>query len=101
MRRKYPSFEEDLQEQLQNPEFSAAFKEAKRELEFATSLIHARELRGLTQTALAERLNSKQPMVARWEKGQVPQVPSLKALAHVLNAKIVITPNEKILIETL
>ena len=101
MAREYPSFDQDLQEQLHEPEFAAACYEAKRELAFASSLIRAREVRGLTQTLLAEKLDSKQPMIARWERGQVPQVRSLKALANVLNARIVIAPNDQIVIETL
>jgi len=101
MHRQFPTFEDDLHEQLQNPEFAKAFDEAKRELAFAASLIQAREKRGLTQVALAQQMNSKQPMIARWEKGQVPQVPSLMSLANVLNAQIVIAPNQRILIETL
>jgi len=101
MAREYPSFDQDLQEQLHEPEFAAAYYEAKRELAFASSLIRAREVRGLTQTLLAEKLDSKQPMIARWERGQVPQVRSLKALANVLNARIVIAPNDQIVIETL
>lgn len=47
-------------------------------------ILKARAAAGLTQTQLAKKIGSSQPMVARWESGA--QVPSVRTLVKVAQA---------------
>ena len=54
--------------QLSDPDFSALYEEEARKKELWLQLVEARQLAGLTQSELAERLGVSQAQVARIEK---------------------------------
>lgn len=58
-----------------------------------------REKRGLTQSQLAELVGAKQPMIARYEKGQIPSVPMLQKLTHALSAVFTMKPDGSVIFE--
>lgn len=62
-------FNDFLEEQLQDPEFRQAWEETKVEYEVSRQLILLRKQKGLTQSQLVERLNTKQSVISRIEKG--------------------------------
>ena len=55
-----------------------------RTLGLAVALIRARADAGLTQEALAERMGTKQEVIARWEDSRV--MPSTRTLARLAKA---------------
>lgn len=79
-----------LKARFDSPGFGEEYAKAKIEAEFAVALARAREARGLTQAQLAEKMQCKQQMVARYEKGQLPALPMLQRLAAALRASIII-----------
>src|SRR5437588_13049193 len=81
-----------VQEQIQaDPEFAGLLEETRREVAFAIELARLRERRKMTQQALAEATGIKQPMLARYERGQIPTVPTLQRLAQAMDAEVRIT----------
>lgn len=98
---KLVSYKSLLDEELKTPEFAVEFSQMRAALEFAFSLTLLREERGLTQAALGERAGIKQPMIARIEKGQIPNTTTLQKLACALNAQVHILPDGCIKIEAL
>jgi ribosome-binding protein aMBF1 (putative translation factor) len=80
-------------EQMKDPEFAEEYHKSKPEFDFALALAMAREARSLTQKQLAEATGIKQPMISRFERGQVPELPTLRKIAAALNARIVIEPD--------
>jgi len=86
--RKFQTFDEFHSEQMKNPEFAAAYNELKPETDFAFALAVAREKRGLTQQALAEKVECKQQQIAKYERGVMPGAAVLGRLAQALNANI-------------
>lgn len=82
-----------VQEQIDaEPAFAAELEAARAEVQFAIGLARIREKRGLTQIALAEAAGIRQPMLARYERGQIPTVPTLQRLARALNAEVRVSP---------
>jgi len=75
-----------------DPAFAEAYEAARLEVDFAIGLATLREKRGLTQQALADAAGLKQPMLARYERGQIPTVPTLQRLAEALDAEIRVSP---------
>lgn len=53
-------------------------------LDAAGLLREARQIAGLSQTALAQRIGTTQPVISRWERGL--EVPRIDALARALQA---------------
>jgi transcriptional regulator with XRE-family HTH domain len=90
---KLISFKSYFNEKMKDPEFAKEFHNAEGEIRFAVSLAMLREKRGLTQSKLGEMVGAKQPMIARYEKGQIPSVTMLKKLTHVLNGVFTIDPD--------
>lgn len=74
-----------------DPSFAEELEKARAEVHFAIQLARMRERRKLTQLALAEAAGLKQPMLARYERGQIPTVPTLQRLAKALNAEVRVT----------
>lgn len=96
---KLISFKSYLNERMNDPEFTLELEKAQEELRFAISLTLLREKRGLTQEGLGVLVGAKQPMIARYEKGQIPSVAMIKKLTHALNAVFIIEPNGSIKVE--
>lgn len=75
----------DLHEEwMKNPEYRAEYEALEDEYQLARALIEARVRAGLTQEELAERMGTKQPVVARLESGRVS--PSAKTLQRFAQA---------------
>ena len=59
----------------------------------ACTIIEMRQGQGLTQTELAEKAHTSQPVIARLERGSDSRIPSLELLgrvAHALGKEIII-----------
>lgn len=63
------------------------YENATAEVRFALALAEAR---GMTQKQLSDVTKIKQPMLSRYERGQIPAVPTLQKIAAALNAQITI-----------
>ncbi|MGH2868369.1 MAG: helix-turn-helix domain-containing protein, partial [Solirubrobacteraceae bacterium] len=73
--------DEILQEELQDPEFRAVWERTALARAVALAIVRYRGDHGLSQRDLAERLDMKQPQVARLELGEVN--PSMETLMRV------------------
>lgn len=62
--------QEVLKEWLKDEEFRKGYEEELEKLRIAHTLIKLREQRGLTQAALARRMQVSQPFIAKLESGQ-------------------------------
>jgi transcriptional regulator with XRE-family HTH domain len=92
----YPSADEVLAEALQDAAVRVKWDETKLARDVALWLVRHRGEHGLTQTALAEQLGWKQPVVARFERGD--HEPSMATLQHLVQtlggqARISIDPD--------
>ena len=69
---------------LNDPDYQAAYEQLAAEFELASTIIAARTQAGLTQAELAQRMNSKQSLVARLESGA--QNTTVKTLTRIATA---------------
>lgn len=69
---------------MNDPAYRTEYEALEGEFSLATALIRARSNAGLTQEQLAERMGTKQEVVARWEGGKV--LPSTRTLARFAKA---------------
>jgi ribosome-binding protein aMBF1 (putative translation factor) len=69
---------------MKDEKFKAAYDALEPEYELAGALIEARAKANLSQTELAKRMHTTQPMIARMESGR--QVPSAATLLKVAKA---------------
>ena len=69
---------------MNDPVYRTEYNGLEAEFTLATALIRARADAGLTQEQLAERMGTKQEVVARWEGGRV--LPSTRTLARLAKA---------------
>lgn len=60
---------QDLERELQDPEYVKLYGAEEAKAEFAVILARARRRSGMTQTELAERLGLSQPYIAKLERG--------------------------------
>jgi transcriptional regulator with XRE-family HTH domain len=78
----YPSADDVLAEALQNAEVRAQWEQTRLARDVALWLVRHRGEHGLTQSALAQQLGWKQPVVARLERGD--HEPSMATLQHLV-----------------
>ena len=71
-------------EWMKDPGYRAEYDALEGEFALASALIRARADAGLTQEQLAERMGTKQEVIARWEGGRV--MPSTRTLARLAKA---------------
>ena len=64
------SFQDVLREDMKNPEFKKAFKEADLPIRLAIQIAEAREKAHLTQAQLARKIGTKQQAISRVESGE-------------------------------
>lgn len=83
-----------VQEQSEDEEFALELEQARAQARFAVELAMARESQGLTQEQVAQKARIRQPMLARYERGQLPSAPTLLRLASALNAEIIFSPGQ-------
>lgn len=69
---------------MKDPAYREEYDALEVEFALSTALIRARAEAGLTQEALAERMGTKQEVIARWEGGKV--MPSTRTLARLAKA---------------
>jgi transcriptional regulator with XRE-family HTH domain len=69
---------------MEDPAYREEYETLEGEFALASTLIRARADAGLTQEELAERMGTKQAVVARWEGGKV--MPSTRTLARLAKA---------------
>lgn len=82
---EYQTLDSYLTEQMQDPEFRAAYEA----LEPSYQIARLRILRGLTQEQLAEKVGTKQPSIARLESGRTtPSLDFLQRVAEALDAEV-------------
>lgn len=86
------SHKDYLKEQLQNPEFVAAYKALEPQYQLARAIIAARIKAGMTQAELAERASLPQSNISRLESGPInPTVRTLEKVAAGLGKKLSFT----------
>lgn len=77
-----------------NPKFAEDLSNADRDVAIAVELAKLRELRGLSQTEVAQLTGMKQPQIARLESGAyLPQIGTLRKLLGVLGGKLELGAN--------
>jgi ribosome-binding protein aMBF1 (putative translation factor) len=69
---------------MREPAYRDAYDAAEGDFSVAAAFIRARANAGLTQEQLAERMGTKQEVIARWEGGTV--LPSTRTLARFAKA---------------
>jgi len=69
---------------MTDPAYRREYDALEAEFAIAAALIRARADAGLTQEQLAERMGTKQEVIARWESGKV--LPSTRTLARLAKA---------------
>ncbi len=74
---------------MKEPKYRKAFEALEEEYVLASAVIDARNRAGLTQKALAERMGTTQPVVARLESGRVrPSLRTLERLARATRSRL-------------
>ena len=87
--KSYTNWESHKKDLLKNPKFKEALKETRLEYQIARAIIEARVNKGLTQSDLAERLDTKQSVISRVENAKTtPSLSFLKRLASVLETTL-------------
>lgn len=77
--------------EMENPEFRSAYEVLEPEFQIARQVIRARIARKLTQTQLAKRIGTKQPVISRLEgMDSIPTINLLKKVAESLGKKLII-----------
>lgn len=76
---------------LKDPKVKAEYEKLQPKFAAVSALIEARINKGLTQEALARKINTKQSAIARIESGNAnPSVEFLQRMAEALGKKLVI-----------
>ena len=76
-------------EWLNDPVYPKEYDALEETLTLAAALMRARADAGLTQEQLAQRMGTKQEVVARWEGGKVmPSTRTLARLAHATGTRL-------------
>ena len=77
---------------MNDPAYQKEYAALESEFALTAALIRARAYAGLTQEQLAERMGTKQEVIARWEGGKVlPSTRSLEKLAKATGTRLQIT----------
>jgi len=83
------TFESDLKQELQDPEFAKMFGAAQAKSSFAITLAEARRQLNLTQHQLAARLGVSQAYIAKLEGGEAnPTLERIGSLLAVLGLSL-------------
>ena len=85
-------FREYHDEQMQDPEFAAAYRALEPEFQVAREVIRLRLQRGLSQKELAQKAGTGQPNISRLERGTInPSLRFLQRVASALGAEVEIS----------
>lgn len=83
------TFDEELKEQLKDPEFKKAWDELETEYELINALIAARVYRNMTQKELSQKSGIDQANISKIETGMYnPSLKILKRLADAMDMKL-------------
>jgi len=86
---QYPSFSEELKNDLKDPKFRAAFEKTGERFEAAYAILEMRHKAKLTQKELAKKMKVSQSVVARIEQGsQNLTIGTLMKLAGVCGKRL-------------
>ena len=90
---KSTNFDQYLDEQIKDAEFTARFGQAGEAWDIALQLTALRENAGLTQKEVARRLNTSQQHISRLESPSYEghSLSNLRRLAGALNARVKVT----------
>jgi transcriptional regulator with XRE-family HTH domain len=76
---------------LKDPKYRRAYDALEDEFAVAKAVIAARSRAGLTQTELARKMGTTQPVVARMESGRIqPSMRTLQRLARATRSRLMI-----------
>jgi ribosome-binding protein aMBF1 (putative translation factor) len=76
---------------MKEPKYRKAYDSLEDEFAVAKAVIAARNRAGLTQTELARKMGTTQPVVARMEGGRIqPSLRTLKRLADATGSRLMI-----------
>ena len=75
-----------LEKKLKDPTFRLHFNESQALSELCHSVAQARQIKGLTQAALAQACQTTQSVIARLECGNNGRMPSLELLGRIAQA---------------
>ncbi len=92
--KKLKTFNSDelFNEEMKNPEFKRAYEALEPEFQIARQVIKSRIAKRLTQTQLAKKMGTKQPVISRLEGMEsTPTITLLKKVAESLGKKLVIS----------
>jgi len=77
---------------MNKPAYRQAYEGMAAEFELASAIISARSKAGLSQAELAERMGTKQPVVARLESGNSnPSYHTLERIAEATGSRLIIS----------
>jgi ribosome-binding protein aMBF1 (putative translation factor) len=76
---------------MEEPKYRKAYEVLEKEFALASAVIDARNHAGLTQQALARKMGTTQPVVARLESGRTrPSMRTLERLAAATGSRLLI-----------
>lgn len=76
---------------IKEPKYRKAYEALEKEFALASAVIDARNHAGLTQQALARKMGTTQPVVARLESGRTrPSMRTLERLAAATGSRLLI-----------
>ena len=76
---------------MKEPKYRKAYEALEEEFALASAVIDARNRAGLTQQALARKMGTTQPVVARLESGRTrPSMRTLERLAKATGSRLLI-----------
>lgn len=82
-----------LEEAKQDPAFRAAYEDAEERHRIIDKLVGLRRALGLSQTAVAQRMNVRQPTVSQFEtEGSDPRLSTLQRYARAVTARLRFVP---------
>lgn len=80
------TLDEAIESELKNPEFAKHYQRELLANAIATMVVQLRQAAHLTQSELAKKAGTTQPVIARLEKGTEKRIPSLELLTRIATA---------------
>lgn len=91
-KRKFYTFDEHKKELMKDPVFRDEYKKLEPEFRLAREIIKRRIEKKMSQSELADKAGTRQPVISRIESGNAnPRFDSLKKISEALDSKLEIT----------
>jgi len=92
------SFRDHLAEELRDPEIATEFDAARDRASIGLKIARMRTARGMSQSELAQRVNTTQSVISRFESADYEhfRVDTLKKLADALGADLTVDLRERV-----